>query len=96
MIRKTRKVEEEIDCGVEFGQLVRDTSAKPHYLWEVRLKGQEEWKQIRFRSETEMLTQRVFQRMCVRKLSFLPPTLKRSVWHDHIRQGLSNIKLEDE
>ena len=78
--------------NIEHGQIIRMCSAVPYYLWELKPAGAENFTQVRFDSEEDLLNQKVVQRACIRYLNTMPLTMKQAVWEEKIGGCLSTIE----
>jgi hypothetical protein len=78
--------------NIEFGKLVRVLSEDPYYLWDARLAGSEEYKQVRIDGEADLLSQKVIQRACIRYLNQTPITVKMVVWETKVNEYLDQIE----
>lgn len=76
---------------IEFGQLFRYKTAEPYYIWKLRLQGQEEWKDVVFKSESYLLDQKNFSCMCIRYLNKAPYTVSNNDWNQTLNTILPNI-----
>lgn len=78
--------------GIDYGQLYRYLASEPYYIWELRLQGQEQWKNVVFRDEGYLLDQRNFAKMCVRYLNQAPMQVSPNDWYAILNSVLPNIK----
>lgn len=78
--------------GVDYGQLFRYMAAEPYYVWKLRLQGQEQWKDVIFKNEGDLLDQRNFAKMCVRYLNNAPMQVKSNDWNAILNTVLPNVK----
>lgn len=78
---------------VECGQLVQYRTAQPYYEWEVKSLGSKDFKNLRFKSEDEIIKQDAFIRLCMRELHELPTKLKQSEWFKKVNQHLREVKI---
>ncbi len=79
--------------NIDYGKLKQYKQEQPYYEWEVRLQGEEAFKVLRFRNESEIIKQEMFQQLCVRELYILPPKLKNQVWAKIVTQSLAEIEV---
>lgn len=78
--------------GIDYGQLFRYLTAEPYYVWQLRLQGQEQWKNVVFKDEAYLLDQRNFARMCVRYLNQAPMQVSPNDWYAILNSVLPNVK----
>lgn len=78
--------------GIDYGQLYRYMAAEPYYIWELRLNGQTEWKNVLFKDEGFLLDQKTFAKMCVRYLNQAPMQVSANDWYNIINSVLPNIR----
>jgi hypothetical protein len=78
--------------NVEFGKIVRVLAERPYYIWDARLAGSDEYKQVRIDGEADLLNQNVVQRACIRYLNQTPITLKKTVWEEKVNESLALIE----
>jgi hypothetical protein len=79
---------DEMDPGVNFGQLVKVLAEPPYYIWDVN--------GFRIQLQTsELMEQGRFHRKCFEKTGKWPNQLKQRVWHD-IVQSASDLAIEEE
>jgi hypothetical protein len=79
--------------GLEFGQLVQFKQDKPYYEWEIRQQGEDDYKNLRFKDETEIIRQDSFLQLCFRELHLLPVKLKMPAWFKIVNQSLESIQV---
>jgi hypothetical protein len=75
--------------NIEFGKIVRVLAEEPYYLWDARLAGSEEYKQVRIDGEADLLNQKVVQKACIRYLNQTPITTKMTVWEAKVNECLA-------
>lgn len=79
--------------GLEFGQLVQYKQDRPYYEWEIKQQGEEAYKVLRFKDETEIIRQDSFLQLCFRELHLLPVKLKMPAWFKIVNQSLESIQV---
>jgi hypothetical protein len=78
--------------NIEFGKIVRVLAEEPYYLWDARLAGSEEYKQVRIDGESDLLNQKVVQKACIRYLNQTPITTKMAVWEAKVNECLALLE----
>lgn len=78
--------------GVDYGKLYRYKTTEPYYVWQLRLNGEEEWKDVVFKDEAMLLEQRNFARMCIRYLNQAPMQVSNNDWYAVLNTVLPNIE----
>jgi hypothetical protein len=78
--------------NVEFGKIVRVMAEEPYYLWDARLAGSEEYKQVRIDGEADLLNQKVIQKACIRYLNQTPITTKMIIWEAKVNECLALLE----
>lgn len=78
--------------GVDYGKLYRYKTTEPYYVWQLRLNGEEEWKDVVFKDEAMLLEQRNFARMCVRYLNQAPMQVSNNDWYAVLNTVLPNVE----
>lgn len=80
--------------GIDYGQLIRYKAAEPYYIWKLRLQGQDknEFKDVIFRNEKELLDQKTFAQMCMRYLNTTPISVSANDWAEVLNTVLRNIE----
>ena len=79
--------------NLEYGQMKQIRTSEPYYEWEIRVKGEEEFKVLRFKNELEIISQDSFHRLCFRELHILPIKLKQAEWYKLVNQYLEDIEV---
>lgn len=77
--------------NVEFGEVVRMLAETPYYLWEARLAGTEEYKQLRIDGAENFMNQKYIQKVCIDKLGQLSVTVSIAMWEKTVNECLANI-----
>ena len=78
---------------IEYGQLLRYRAAEPYYVWKLRLLGSEDdFRNIVFRDEKELLDQKNFAKVCVRYLNFAPRQVQTNDWFGTLNKYLASVK----
>ena len=78
--------------NVDFtGKLFRYKAEEPYYVWQLRLVGQEEWKDVVFKSESDILEQNSFAKLCVRYLNHAPMRVNQNDWYDILNTILPKV-----
>jgi hypothetical protein len=78
--------------NVEFGKIIRVLAEEPYYLWDARLAGNEEYKQVRIDGEADLLNQKVVQKACIRYLNQTPITTKTIAWEAKVNECLTLLE----
>lgn len=78
--------------GIDYGQLYRYMTAEPYYVWQLRLQGQEKWKDVIFKDEGYLLDQRNFAKMCVRYLNQAPMHVSDNDWYTILNSVLPKVQ----
>jgi hypothetical protein len=78
--------------NIEFGKLIRVLAEEPYYLWDARLAGNEEYKQVRIDGEASLQNQKIVQQACIRYLNQTPITLKTTAWEATLNKCLGLIE----
>ena len=78
--------------GIDYGQILRIKTAEPHYIWKLRLNGQEVWKDVIFKDEGYLLDQKNFAKMCIRYLNNAPMLVSANDWNATLNSVLPNIQ----
>jgi hypothetical protein len=78
--------------NVEFGKIIRVLAEEPYYLWDARLAGNEEYKQVRIDGEADLLNQKVVQKACIRYLNQTPTTIKMVAWETKVNECLAQLE----
>jgi hypothetical protein len=76
------------DC---WGEISKVMAAEPYYIWKVRVNSEDEYKEVRFDSEEDVLSQAVVQRCCMRYLHWIPTTIKKQIWEDIVRKSIEGM-----
>lgn len=78
--------------NVDFsGNLYRYNAEEPYYVWQLRLVGQEEWKEVVFKNEGDILEQFNFAKLCVRYLNHAPMRVSQNDWYDILNTILPKV-----
>lgn len=78
---------------LEFGTLTQVKAYEPYYEWDVRILGEESFKNLRFQNESDIIGQDAFLRLCMRELHVLPSKLKQVEWYKTVNQALNEMKV---
>ncbi len=70
-----------------FGKLLRMDADPPYYIWEI------DGAKLEFFSEEDLISQRVFQKLCVLKLRKVPRMLKEFAWLKILNNALDNMEV---
>lgn len=81
--------------GVEFGTLTRVMTSEPYYKWQLRIKGNETWKECIFKNEGYLLDQKNFQQVCLRYLNYAPMQVSTNDWNNTLNLYLPQIQEEE-
>jgi hypothetical protein len=78
--------------NVDFsGQIYRYNAEDPYYVWQLRLVGQENWVEVRFKNEGDILEQFNFAKLCVRYLNHAPTKVSANDWYAILNTVLPKI-----
>lgn len=78
--------------NVDFsGQIFRYNSEEPYYVWQLRLVGQEEWVDVIFKNEGDILEQFSFAKLCVRYLNHAPMRVSSNDWYAILNTVLPKV-----
>lgn len=78
--------------NVDFsGNIYRYKAEEPYYVWQLRLVGQEEWKEVVFKNEGDILEQFNFAKLCVRYLNHAPARVSQNDWYDILNTILPKV-----
>ena len=78
--------------NVDFsGQIFRYNAEDPYYVWQLRLQGQEDWVEVRFKNEGDILEQFNFAKLCVRYLNHAPTRVNPNDWYAILNTVLPRI-----
>ena len=78
--------------NVDFsGQIYRYNAEDPYYVWQLRLIGQENWVDVRFKNEGDILEQFNFAKLCVRYLNHAPTKVSPNDWYAILNTVLPKI-----
>lgn len=78
--------------NVDFsGNIYRYKAEEPYYVWQLRLIGQEEWKEVVFRNEGDILEQFNFAKLCVRYLNHAPQRVSQNDWYEILNTVLPKV-----
>ena len=79
-------------ADIDYGPLFRYLAADPYYIWKLKRKDQEDYKDIVFKDEGAILDQKNFAKLCVRYLNFAPRQVAQNDWFMTINKALASIK----
>jgi hypothetical protein len=79
---------------VEFGKIIRVLTAKPYYIWEIKVNIDDEYKRVVLDDESSFLNQKVIQQACIKQLSAMHTTVKQQVWEEKVRECLGMIEQQ--
>lgn len=85
--------------NIDYGQMKRYMSAEPYYIWQLRLHGTEEWKDVIFKDEGYLLDQRNFSKLCIRYLNVAPCRIKDDDWCavlNSVLPSIENVEVTEE
>jgi hypothetical protein len=86
------KAKNNISTGADsWGELSRVTAGKPYYIWKVRVNPEDEYKEVYFDGEDDVLNQAIVQRRCMRDLNWVPTTVKKQVWDSIVNASMKGI-----
>ena len=78
--------------NVDFsGNIYRYNAEEPYYVWQLRLIGQENWKEVVFKNEADILEQFNFAKLCVRYLNHAPMKVSQNDWYDILNTVLPKV-----
>ena len=78
--------------NVDFsGNIYRYNAEEPYYVWQLRLIGQENWKEVVFKNEADILEQFNFAKLCVRYLNHAPMKVSQNDWYGILNTILPKI-----
>ena len=78
--------------NVDFsGQIYRYNAEDPYYVWQLRLQGQKDWVEVRFKNEGDILEQFNFAKLCVRYLNHAPTRVNPNDWYAILNTVLPRI-----
>lgn len=78
--------------NVDFGgQIFRYNAEEPYYVWQLRLVGQENWVDVVFKNEGDILEQFNFAKLCVRYLNHAPMKVSANDWYEILNTVLPKI-----
>lgn len=79
---------------LEFGKLTQIKSNDPYYEWEVKLMGTEKFSTLRFKTESDIIGQDAFLRLCFRELHVLPVKIKQAEWYKRISDAGMTMEVK--
>ena len=77
------------DC---WGELSKVMAAEPYYLWQVRIKPDEEFRTVRIDSVDDLQNQATVQKRCWRDLNWAPFTVKMNDWITIVNKSMEGIE----
>lgn len=78
--------------NVDFsGNIYRYNAEEPYYVWQLRLVGQENWKEVVFKNEADILEQFNFAKLCVRYLNHAPMKVSQNDWYGILNTILPKV-----
>ena len=78
--------------NVDFsGQIFRYNAEEPYYVWQLRLVGQEDWVDVVFKNEGDILEQFNFAKLCVRYLNHAPMRVNPNDWYNILNTVLPKV-----
>lgn len=78
--------------NVDFsGQIFRYNAEEPYYVWQLRLVGQENWVDVVFKNEGDILEQFNFAKLCVRYLNHAPMRVSSNDWYAILNTVLPKV-----
>jgi hypothetical protein len=93
---KGRQGQENYFTGADsWGMITKYLAKDAYYVWEVRVAEGEDYRKVRFNSESELLDQRTAQTRCLRDLAWVPATVKRDVWDALVTSRLEGVRSGD-
>lgn len=75
-----------------WGMISRVLAEEPYYLWDVRVKPEDEYKTIRIDGEADLMNQFVVQRACIRALDWSPFHVKDNDWIQIVNDAMVGIQ----
>jgi len=80
-----------MDCWGELTKVMAAGGQEPYFLWEVRVKEEDEFKTIRVDSLADLQNQVVLQRCCWRDLNWSPLPVSPKVWVGIVNKAMEGI-----
>lgn len=78
--------------NVDFsGKIFRYNAEEPYYVWQLRLVGQENWVDVVFKNEGDILEQFNFAKLCVRYLNHAPMRVGANDWYAILNTVLPKV-----
>ena len=86
-----------VDCWGKIKKVVDDRGELQHYIWELRVESDGEFKDIIMDNEDDLYNQSAVQKRCLRYLNWSPYAIKQNDWITIVNNAMTGIRdKEDE